>query len=371
MRVLVAEDSDVQRAQLAGLLRRAGHDVVEVRDGHEALRVLLEASGPRIALLDWEMPGLDGIEVCRRVREATVAVRPHLVLLTARADRDDAVEGLKAGADDFLSKPPSPGELMARLKVGQRAVETQLELLARTRALEAALGRLEAVSSLAASVRLVAASLDEPIAIVAHRKLESLVPALSVLPGPAVARAHGALVLPGVGQWVDFVIEVEGTLSLGAPLPSATASPTAGGFERLTSADTPTDLLIDLATTWLKRTAGALVGAGRLALVAAPGRSLSASAALPGCAEIVGPFRVWAATHPLEARPLTFDQLAPGLVLLAPLTPRSRTGLEVLRAGTWLTASHLERSRAFFPGDDARSEVLVGAPTPLARAAHG
>jgi hypothetical protein len=129
--------------------------------------------------------------------------------------------------------------------------------------------------------------------------------------------------------------------------------------------------LTDLVTTWLKRTVGALAGAGRLALMPAPGRPVPTSTALAGSPVQVGPLRVWATTHRLEARPQAFETLTPGLVLLAPLKPRSKSQVEVLRAGTWLTASHLERSRAFFGGDDARSEAVVSEPSPLARALAG
>ncbi|MCU0695590.1 MAG: response regulator transcription factor [Myxococcaceae bacterium] len=367
MRVLVAEDSEVQRRQLTGLLRRAGHEVVEARDGHEALRVLLDASGPKVALLDWEMPGLDGPEVCRKAREAALAVRPHLVLLSARTDREDAVEGLKAGADDFLSKPPSPGELMARLKVGQRVVETQHELLARAHALELALGRIEAVSSLAANVRVSASGHDEPLEAVARRELEPLVQALSVTPGHGVSRAHGSLALVDAGVWLDLVLEVEGALGFTA----GQSEVAMGAFAPLPASAASTELLADLVTTWLKRTAQALRGAGHSVMVAAPGRALTSAAALPGMAEAIGPVRLRAARQPLEVRAVPFAELTPGLVLVAPLTPTSRPELEVLKAGTWLTTSHLERSRAFFVGADAQSLVRVGAPTSLARSTSG
>jgi hypothetical protein len=266
--------------------------------------------------------------------------------------------------------PPSPGELMARLKVGQRAIDTQHELAARTRALEAALVRLEAVSALAAGVKLVAATSDEPVSTVVQRKLESLLPALDVTPGAAVARAYGGVVLPASGQWLDVVVEVHGSLRLGRPAPSPGAAlelPGRGSSAPASCASTA-EQLTDLVTTLLKRTAGALVGAGRLALVPAPGRPVPPTTVLAGAPVQVGPLRLWVATHRLEARPRAFEALTPGLVLLAPLKPRSKTGLEVLRAGTWLTTSHLERTRPFFAGDDASSEALVGEPSPLARA---
>jgi CheY-like chemotaxis protein len=355
MRVLVAEASDVRRAQLAGLLRRAGHEVVQVRDGREALQALLDAGGPRLALLDWEMPGLDGVDVCRHVREASLAVRPHLILLTGRTDREDAVEGLKAGADDFLAKPPGPGELMARLKVGQRAVETQVELLARSRALEVALARLEAVSAIAAGITLQHAPVGDPVAVVAQQTLAALLPAFEVTSGSTTTRVHGALAIPLRGEWIDLVLEVTGTLTL-----------------RLGASNlgTTAELLTDVMSTWLKRTAGALEGGGRMALVTAPGRVLASTAIPDGVAALVGPVRVWTSIQRLSPQTVGFERLTPGQVLLTPLRATSKA-LEVLRAGTWLTASHLERSKTFFQGDDACSEVTVSAPSPFARAAHG
>lgn len=339
MRVLIADDSETQRAQLAGLLRRAGHAVVECNDGTAALRALLDPSGPHLALLDWEMPGLDGLEVCRRVRSAELGIRPHLVLLTARSDRDDAVEGLRAGADDFLAKPPFPAELMARLKVGQRSVELQLELAQRTKGLEQALGRLDAVSVVASRLGLQPASSLEPLEALLQRELATLTAGLTPTEGPDVSRAHAALVLRDESTWVDLVLELRGV----APL-----------------------AVQDLLTLVVQR---ALAASSRGALSPFPGRALRH--APPPSSEPVsmGPWRLWVDRQPLQSSQTPFSSLGPDLVLLRGLMPPSMANGEVLQAGTLLTASHLQRTRAFFQGADAEAGVEVATPSPYARTA--
>lgn len=342
MRVLIADDSDTQRAQLAGLLRRAGHAVVEFSDGKAALDALLEPSGPHVALLDWEMPGLDGIEVCRSVRAAELAIRPHLILLTARSERDDAVEGLRAGADDFLSKPPFPAELMARLKVGQRTVELQLELAQRTKVLEQALGRLDAVSVVASRLGLEPASTVERFEAILERELTTLSRGLAPGTGAGLSRAHAALVLRDEATWVDVVLEQTGAGSLAVQ---------------------------DLLTLVVQRSLEAMRAAQRDVLSPFGSRLLRQTPVPSSTPVQVGDWRLWIDRQPLEAAEQPFSKLGPDLVLLRGLKPPSMAGGEVLQAGTVLTASHLQRSRVFFQGQDAEVGVEVATPSPYARAA--
>src|SRR5258705_12638504 len=100
---------------LEATLRELGHDVVTVADGSAALSVLLSEDGPRLAILDWVMPGADGLAVCHAVRESS-AQYVYLILLTAHDRKEDMVAALEAGADDFLTKPCHPPELQARLR---------------------------------------------------------------------------------------------------------------------------------------------------------------------------------------------------------------------------------------------------------------
>ena len=128
MRILIAEDEATTRLLLAAVLRKNGFDVVEAENGAEAWAVLQRPDAPSLAILDWMMPEMDGLEVVRRVRARPAEHPPYLVMLTARGDKADLVAGLDAGANDYLAKPFDPGELRARVSVGRRMVEMQDEL---------------------------------------------------------------------------------------------------------------------------------------------------------------------------------------------------------------------------------------------------
>jgi len=129
MRILAAEDNPVFQAMLKSLLKKWGYDVVIARDGGEAWAALQSPDAPRLAILDWMMPVLDGVEVCRRVRGAAKEPYIYILLLTARTMAEDLVEGMEAGADDYLTKPFHAHELRVRLRAGRRIVDLQEELL--------------------------------------------------------------------------------------------------------------------------------------------------------------------------------------------------------------------------------------------------
>jgi diguanylate cyclase (GGDEF)-like protein len=130
MRILIAEDDPVSRQVLATRLRNWGDEVIACPDGTSAWEALQKPDAPKLAILDWMMPGLDGLEVCRRVRGLTGRAYSYLLLLTARSQREDVVAGLEAGADDYLTKPVDLNELRARLRAGHRILELQDQLLA-------------------------------------------------------------------------------------------------------------------------------------------------------------------------------------------------------------------------------------------------
>lgn len=143
MKVLIAEDDPVSHRLLEATLAKWGYEGVTAADGTEAWRVLGGADAPPLAILDWMMPGMDGIEVCRRVRARTTPTPMYLILLTAKGQRDDVVGGLEAGADDYVTKPFDRAELRARVAVGIRIVELQQALADRVRALEEALAQVK------------------------------------------------------------------------------------------------------------------------------------------------------------------------------------------------------------------------------------
>ena len=125
MRILVADDDAVSRRMMERILRRAGYDVVLAEDGREALERLVSPDAPRLALLDWMMPGLDGPGVCLEVRSHRERPYSYIALLTSKGDREDLITGLEAGADDYLTKPCHPEELKARLRTGERILRLE------------------------------------------------------------------------------------------------------------------------------------------------------------------------------------------------------------------------------------------------------
>ena len=141
MEILIAEDDPTSRLVLTGNLKKWGYEVIATNDGAEAWDALQKEGGPQLAIIDWMMPELDGPDVCRLVRDSPDLRHKYLILLTARGEEDDLVEGLQAGADDYLNKPCSPKELQARLQVGLRVVSLQARLAERVRELQAALAR--------------------------------------------------------------------------------------------------------------------------------------------------------------------------------------------------------------------------------------
>jgi two-component system, cell cycle response regulator len=128
VRILIADDDALTRGVLEVTLRRLGHETIVVTNGTDAQEVLLRPDGPRLAILDWMMPGPDGLAVCRAVRER-VGPYVYVVLLTARDRHEDMLAALDADVDDFLTKPLDPAELQTRLRSGQRLLALQENLL--------------------------------------------------------------------------------------------------------------------------------------------------------------------------------------------------------------------------------------------------
>ncbi len=135
-RILIAEDDPVSRQILEIRLKKLGYVPVVTCDGQEAIAIMRSANAPTLAIIDWMMPGMDGIEVCRRAREAERGI--YIILLTALGSKENIVEGLHAGADDYLVKPFHAEELQARILVGLRVMKLQETLADRVKALEAA-----------------------------------------------------------------------------------------------------------------------------------------------------------------------------------------------------------------------------------------
>ncbi len=128
MKLLIAEDDLTSRTMLTAVTRKWGYEPVVTEDGEIAWQALQEDDSPRLMLLDWEMPRLSGVALCRRIRQRETNDPPFIILLTVRKNTVDIVAGLEAGANDYIAKPFDSAELRARLQVGQRMLNLQSEL---------------------------------------------------------------------------------------------------------------------------------------------------------------------------------------------------------------------------------------------------
>lgn len=148
MRVLIADDEAASRHLVRNIVRAWGFEVLVAGDGSEALHILEGSIPPEIALLDWMMPKVDGLDICRRIRAAMPNAPSYIILVSARGGLANVVQGLEAGADDYLTKPFDPRELRARLHVGVRVVQLQKALLDRCHELDDALKRVKLLQGL-------------------------------------------------------------------------------------------------------------------------------------------------------------------------------------------------------------------------------
>ncbi|MFH1277857.1 MAG: response regulator transcription factor [Candidatus Eisenbacteria bacterium] len=148
MRVFIADDDLVSRRTLEVTLKKQGFEVEIACDGKEAWEGLQKENAPKLVILDWMMPHMDGVDLCRKLREIETSEPVYIILLTAKSEKSDIIEGLEAGASDYLVKPFDPGELRARIGVGCRVVELQHTIAERVRELEEASQHIETLQGI-------------------------------------------------------------------------------------------------------------------------------------------------------------------------------------------------------------------------------
>jgi len=147
-KILIAEDEPVSQRIMQSLLVKWGYEVVLTQNGIEAWEAIQRGKTPLLALLDWMMPGMDGAEICQRVRQSDGLKPVYIILLTAKDRKEDLVAGLQAGANDYVTKPFDVRELRARIQVGQRVLELQQALASRVKELEIALFNIKRLQGL-------------------------------------------------------------------------------------------------------------------------------------------------------------------------------------------------------------------------------
>ena len=148
MDILIAEDDPISRRTLEITLQRWGHHVLVTHDGQAAYEVLSGEDAPQLAIIDWMMPHMDGLTICRQLRERNTGRSPYVILLTARGEKKDIISGLESGADDYITKPFDRDELQARVNVGLRMIGLQQRLAGRVAELEEALARVKQLQGL-------------------------------------------------------------------------------------------------------------------------------------------------------------------------------------------------------------------------------
>ena len=148
MRALIADDDRIATEILSTALKRMNIEVAVANDGGAAWELLTAGGGPSLAIIDWMMPTIDGLELCRRIRQTAAHAHMYVILLTGRDDRKDVVAGLDAGADDYIVKPFDPDELRARVQVGIRVLTLQERLADRVAELQDALTRVKRLQGL-------------------------------------------------------------------------------------------------------------------------------------------------------------------------------------------------------------------------------
>lgn len=148
MKILIAEDDLTSRLMLELVIGKWSFEVISVDDGQKAWEILQQEDAPPIAILDWEMPGIDGPELCRRIKLLARDNPIHVLLLTGRDSTEDIVVGLEAGADDYVTKPFDLNELRARINVAVRLVKIQASLSLRLKELKAAFDHVKTLQGI-------------------------------------------------------------------------------------------------------------------------------------------------------------------------------------------------------------------------------
>ena len=148
MKVLIAKDDAVSSHMARMQLEKLGHEAITVTNGLAGLSIMQAPDSPRLVILDWVMPGLEGIELCRRIRSVAGKPYVYIVMMTGKNRTEDIVAAFEAGADDFLSKPVEPEELRARVQGADRNLELQAALTERALELENALAQKKLLQGL-------------------------------------------------------------------------------------------------------------------------------------------------------------------------------------------------------------------------------
>jgi len=147
VKILIADDDPTSLKLLNSMLSKMDHEIIAVQNGRDAFDELSKNGSPKIAILDWIMPEMDGVEVCKKIKSNNNKLPAYIILLTVKDSKRDIINGLDAGADDYIIKPYDQDELRARVDVGNRVIQLQMKLEKRVNELEEALEHIKSLQS--------------------------------------------------------------------------------------------------------------------------------------------------------------------------------------------------------------------------------
>jgi len=143
MKILIAEDDRASRLVLEAIIKKAGYEVIATSNGKEAWEVMHGENPPLLAIIDWIMPEMNGVEFCRKVRESATLSSTYIIFLTGKRQKDDCLTALESGADDYIRKPFDREELLARLRAAERIIKLQSSQAIQVKELNQALSKIK------------------------------------------------------------------------------------------------------------------------------------------------------------------------------------------------------------------------------------
>ena len=392
MKILVVDDDRIARKVLRAFLEEAKYEVVAAEDGRQAIDILLADDAPPIVILDWVMPGMSGPEVCSKLRASRLKVRPYVLMLSAKTDKNEIVAGLDAGADDFLSKPFNLAELLARLRVAQRMIEYEFDLNKKIVEFESLeqrhllLGELIATPSQGDAAHAAAAPEPaRPHALVPTEQLAALAtaaldqlglspvridtPTTRPLPYRIAYTAWSAIIAIDESRWLDLVLEAEPAVITGLIEKTLHRRANANLPKLSFLAEALTIICSALRTELRQQTCDTLMP------FLSRGLYLERHRLRPPIPEEAQPLYLDLAGHPLrltaieQASPLRrkpSNQLRQLDVLAAAYPPPHVNEVPLLNRGAILNDRYIEKLTSFAEATSEQHPIPVYIPTPLA-----
>jgi CheY-like chemotaxis protein len=388
MKILVADDEPTVRRIMQAFLEKNRYEVVTVDGGEQALAALAAEDGPKIAIIDWMMPELNGLEVCAKLRQIKLRIQPYLFILTSKNGERDLAASLDAGADDFLTKPFRPAEMLARLRVAERTIACATETQERIEELEMLVDRYKVLGEMVArpaqpAVPAVAGAEQSAVLLpeeietqTVHAWRELGVEAVAtrrerggVRPYRSAYAAWAGLVLADRERWTDLLLEAE-PLSVSTVFSRALQRPPTAAHSQSFMVEALTIISSSLGATLMNR------GIEVLMPYLAQGLRVDRDdkpIPVPGAAETYffelagAEFALTVMDHLCPVQRELVRTMRSYDILAENFPPTENPGVALFKQGTVLNEHYIEKMIAYTETSDDRRPVKVFKATPLTR----